>query len=167
MLDEIRTFVVLAEAGSLQRAAERLFLTPSAVTRQIQRLEGVLKTPLLDRRVKPGRITREGRAVLDSGRHMLRLMDDLKASGAKDAEASGIFRVGLSHALAQPSLVASIQRLTNRFTRLQPVLSTDLRPKLIEQLRTGELDVALAFLSPDDTVPGDVASSVLATERLA
>jgi DNA-binding transcriptional LysR family regulator len=63
MLDEIRTFVVLAETGSLQRAAERLFLTPSAVTRQIQRLEGVLKTPLLDRRVKPGRITREGRAV--------------------------------------------------------------------------------------------------------
>jgi DNA-binding transcriptional LysR family regulator len=167
MLDEIRTFVVLSETGSLQRAAERLFLTPSAVTRQIQRLEAVLKTPLLDRRVKPGRITREGRAVIDGGRHMLRLMDDLKASGAKDAEPSGIFRVGLSHALAQPSLVASIQRLTNRFTRLQPVLSTDLRPKLIGQVRTGELDVALAFLSPDDTVPGDVASRVLATERLA
>ena len=166
MLDEIRTFVVLAESGSLQRAAERLYLTPSAVTRQIQRLEAILKTPLLDRRVKPGRITREGRAVLDGGRHMLRIMDDLKASGAKDAEPSGIFRVGLSHMLAQPSLVASIQRLTSRFTRLQPVLSTDVRQQLIEQVRTGQLDVALAFLSADDTPPGDVASSVLASERL-
>lgn len=166
MLDEMRTFVVLAESGSLQRAAERLFLTPSAVTRQIQRLEATLKMPLLDRRVKPGRITREGRAVLDSGRHMLRIMDDLKASGSKDAEPSGIFRIGLSHALAQPSLVASIQRLTSRFARLQPSLSTDLRQQLIEQVRTGELDVALAFLSADDTPPGDVASSVLATERL-
>jgi DNA-binding transcriptional LysR family regulator len=166
MLDEIRTFVVLAESGSLQRAAERLFLTPSAVTRQIQRLEAILKTPLLDRRVKPGRITREGRAVLDGGRHMLRIMDDLKASGSKDAEPSGIFRVGLSHMLAQPSLVASIQRLTSRFPRLQPVLSTDLRPQLIEQVRTGELDVALAFLSVNDAVPGDVASGVLAAERL-
>jgi DNA-binding transcriptional LysR family regulator len=166
MLDEIRTFVVLAESGSLQRAAERLFLTPSAVTRQIQRLEATLKTPLLDRRVKPGRITREGRAVLDGGRHMLRIMDDLKASGSKDAEPSGIFRVGLSHALAQPSLVASIQRLTSRFGRLRPVLSTDLRLKLIEQVRTGELDVALAFLATDDPAPGDVASSVLAAERL-
>ena len=166
MLDEIRTFVVLAESGSLQRAAERLFLTPSAVTRQIQRLEATLKTPLLDRRVKPGRITREGRAVLDHGRQMLRLMDDLKASGAKDAEPSGTFRIGLSHALAQPSLVASIQRLTSRFPRLQPVLSTHLRQQLIEQVRTGELDVALAFLSADDAMPGDLASSVLATERL-
>src|SRR5881394_2709621 len=165
MLDEMRTFVVLAESGSLQRASERLFLTPSAVTRQIQRLEAALQTPLLDRRVKPGRITREGRAVLDGGRHMLRIMDDLKASGAKDAEPSGIFRVGLSHALAQPSLVASIQRLTSRFPRLQPVLSTHLRQQLIEQVRSGELDVALAFLSADDTMPGDLASSVLAAER--
>ncbi|MGE5099235.1 MAG: LysR family transcriptional regulator, partial [Deltaproteobacteria bacterium] len=140
----------------MQRAAERLCLTPSAVTRQIQRLEAALNAPLLDRRVKPGRITREGHAVLDGGRHMLRIMDDLKASTRKDAEPSGSFRVGLSHALAQPSLVASIQRLTNRFARLQPVLSTDLRPKLIEQVRTGELDVALAFLAADDTVPGDV-----------
>ena len=166
MLDEIRTFVVLAESGSLQRAAERLCLTPSAVTRQIQRLEATLKTPLLDRRVKPGRITREGRAVLDGGRHMLRIMDDLKASGSKDAEPSGIVRIGLSHALAQPSLVGSIQRLTSRFTRLQPVLSTGLRQQLIEQVRTGELDVALAFLSAADTPPGDVTGSVLATERL-
>jgi DNA-binding transcriptional LysR family regulator len=104
--------------------------------------------------------------VLDRGRQMLRIMDDLKASGAKDAEPTGIFRVGLSHALAQPSLVASIQRLTSRFPRLQPVLSTHLRQQLIDQLRTGELDVALAFLSADDTMPGDLASSVLAAERL-
>jgi len=166
MLDEIRTFVVLAESGSLQRASERLFLTPSAVTRQIQRLEAALKTPLLDRRVKPGRITREGQAVLDRGRQMLRIMDDLKASGAKDAEPSGIFRIGLSHALAQPSLVVSIQRLTSRFPALQPVLSTDLRQQLIEKVRTGELDAALAFLATDDPIPGDLASSVLATERL-
>jgi DNA-binding transcriptional LysR family regulator len=166
MLDEIRTFVVLAESGSLQRAAERLFLTPSAVTRQIQRLEATLETPLLDRRVKPGRITREGRAVLDRGRQMLRIMDDLKASGAKDAEPTGVFRVGLSHALAQPSLVASIQRLTSRFPRLQPVLSTHLRQELIEQIRTGELDAALGFFSAGDTIPDDVAGGVLAAERL-
>jgi DNA-binding transcriptional LysR family regulator len=166
VLDEMRTFVVLAESGSLQRAAERLFLTPSAVTRQIQRLEAALNTSLLDRRVKPGRITREGRAVLDGGRHILRIMDDLKASGATDAEPTGIFRVGLSHALAQPSLVASIQRLTSRFPKLQPVLSTHLRQQLVEQVRSGELDVALAFLSVADTTPADVAGSVLATERL-
>ena len=65
MLDEIRSFIMLAESGSLRRASERLFLTPSALTRQIQRLEQALGTSLLDRGVKPARITRAGRAVLD------------------------------------------------------------------------------------------------------
>jgi DNA-binding transcriptional LysR family regulator len=97
---------------------------------------------------------------------MLRIMDDLKATGSKDAEPSGIFRIGLSHALAQPSLVASIQRLTTRFDELQPVLSSHLRQQLVEGVRTGELDVALGFLSADDTPPSDMATSVLATERL-
>jgi hypothetical protein len=46
------------------------------------------------------------------------------------------------------------------------VLSTHLRRELVEQVRTGELEVALAFLSADDTPPADVTSSVLATERL-
>src|SRR6478609_6779001 len=88
MLDEIRTFVVLAEAGSLQRAAERLCLTPSPVTRQIQRLEATLKTRLLDRRGRPGGITREPRRVLHGGRHMLRIIPALKAARSKDAEPS-------------------------------------------------------------------------------
>jgi DNA-binding transcriptional LysR family regulator len=165
VVDEIRTFVVLAESGSLQRAAGRLFLTPSAVTRQIQRLEKTLNTPLLDRRVKPARITREGRAVLDGGRRVLRIMDDLKASASKDAEPSGIFRIGLSHALAQPNLVASIQRLTRRFGRLQPVLSTDLTQRLVEQVRSGDIDVALALNSAERPTPGDVTTTVLAAEQ--
>src|SRR4029078_5851877 len=87
-------------------------------------------------------------------------------SGAQDAEPSGMFRVGLSHALAQPSLVASIQRLTSHFPKLQPVLNTYLRHELIEQVRKGELDVALGCLSADDAVPDDVAGGVLAAERL-
>jgi DNA-binding transcriptional LysR family regulator len=165
VLDEIRTFVVLVEAGSMRRAAERLFLTPSGVTRHIQRLETALKTPLLDRRVKPARITREGRAVLDAGRHVLRIMDELKATASKDAEPSGVFRIGFSHALAEPNLVPSIQRLTTRFVRLQPVLSTDLTQKLVEQVRTGVIDAALALRFGDAMIPSDVLSTVLANER--
>ena len=46
--------------------------------------------------------------------------------------------------------------LTTRFTRLQPGRSTHLRQQLIEHVRTGELDGALAFLSADDNPPGDV-----------
>ncbi|HTD61518.1 MAG TPA: LysR family transcriptional regulator [Gemmatimonadaceae bacterium] len=166
MLDEIRSFTVLAESGSLRRASERLFLTPSALTRQIQRLEQWLGTPLLDRRVKPARITRAGRAVLDRGRHVLRIMDDLKATASPNAEPTGTFRLGIAHALAQASLVGAIQRLTNRFSKLRPVITTDLTRTLVEQVRTGALDAALTLMPASGGAPSDVDAAVVATERL-
>jgi DNA-binding transcriptional LysR family regulator len=166
MVDEIRALVVLAEAGSLRRASERLFLTPSALTRQIQRLEQALGTPLLDRRVKPARFTRAGRVVLDRGRHVLRVMEDLKAAASEDAEPSGSFRLGVAHALSQPGLVPAILRLTNRFSRLRLTINTDLTRILLEQVRNGALDAALTLM-PSGETPSDVDAAVVATERLA
>ena len=166
MLDEIRSFIVLAESGSLRRASERLFLTPSALTRQIQRLEQSLGTSLLDRGVKPARITRAGRAVLDRGRHLLRVMDDLRATASPHAEPTGTFRLGIAHALAQASLVGAIQRLTNRFSQLRPVITTDLTRTLLEQVRTGALDVALTLMPASGGAPSDVDAAIVATERL-
>ena len=50
MLDELRTFVLFTEEGSVQKVAQRLPLTQPAVSRQIQRLEQALGVQLLDRR---------------------------------------------------------------------------------------------------------------------
>src|SRR5262245_51640734 len=118
MLDELRTFVAFADAGSLHKAAGRLFLTPSAVTRQIQRLEAGLGAALLDRRLKPARLTAAGRAVLERSRELVRSVDDRKAVASAEAEPRGSFRLGLAHALAQPGLVRAIQRLRRRFPGL-------------------------------------------------
>ena len=55
MLDDLRALVEFARAGSIAGAADRLFRTPSAITRQVQRLEAELGAELLDRSVKPPR----------------------------------------------------------------------------------------------------------------
>ena len=47
MLDDLRALVEFAQAGSIVRAADRLFRTPSAITRQVQRLEAALGAELL------------------------------------------------------------------------------------------------------------------------
>ena len=51
MLDDLRALVEFAYAGSIAGAADRLFRTPSAVTRQVQRLEAALGAKLLDRSI--------------------------------------------------------------------------------------------------------------------
>ena len=48
-LDLLRSFVIIAEEKSFTRAAERVGRTQSAVSLQVQRLEGVLGQKLFDR----------------------------------------------------------------------------------------------------------------------
>ena len=59
MFDDLRALVEFAQAGSIAGTADRLYRTPSAITRQLQRLEAALGAELLDRSVKPPRLDRK------------------------------------------------------------------------------------------------------------
>ena len=65
MLDDLHALVEFAQAGSIAGAADRLFRTPSAITRQLQRLEAELGAELLDRSTKPPRLNSLGSRVLE------------------------------------------------------------------------------------------------------
>ncbi|RVD34704.1 LysR family transcriptional regulator, partial [Mesorhizobium sp. M8A.F.Ca.ET.023.02.2.1] len=99
MLEELRTLVLFAEEGSIQSVARRLPLTQPAVTRQMQRLEDMLGTTLLDRRQKPPRLTTAGLEVLERAKDILASVEALKAFAA-DTEPQGVLRVGLAHGLS-------------------------------------------------------------------
>ena len=60
----LRYFEAVAEDGSIRRASERLHISPSAVNRQILKLEAYLGTPLFERRPDGMRLTEAGRLVL-------------------------------------------------------------------------------------------------------
>jgi LysR family transcriptional regulator for metE and metH len=60
----LETISAIHEAGSLQDAAERLHVTQSALSHQLRDLEVRLRTPLLNRRTRPARLTTAGLRVL-------------------------------------------------------------------------------------------------------
>ena len=64
-ISDARTFVVVAEAGSISRAARELHLTQPAVTRRIQRLEQAIGASLIDRRKRPFALTDVGQAAIE------------------------------------------------------------------------------------------------------
>jgi len=53
----LETLAAIRDQGSLQDAAERLHVTQSALSHQLRDLETRLKTPLLNRRTRPARLT--------------------------------------------------------------------------------------------------------------
>ncbi|CAJ0712335.1 HTH-type transcriptional activator CmpR [Ralstonia edaphis] len=147
MLEEMRTFVLLAQTGSIARVAERLPLTQPAVTKQIQRLERALDTVLFDRRVKPFRLTAEGEAVLARCRTIVGEFEALRGSVRATGEPEGVLRVGVSHAVGNARFARVLAGLRERYPAVSFRLSCEWGGVLRERLNRAELDAAL-WLAP-------------------
>src|ERR671922_1580378 len=78
-LDQLRTFVAVAESGSFRAGAGRLSRVQSAVSHAIGNLEAELGVALFDRSGHRPVLTPEGRALLADARAILLKMDALRA----------------------------------------------------------------------------------------
>jgi DNA-binding transcriptional LysR family regulator len=163
---ELKALVVLAETGSMERAANDLYLTPSALTRRIQRLEVELGVVLVDRHFKPLKLTRAGLDVLTKSRAILSSLSDLKSSTSGNTPPVGPFRLGLSHALARPDISTVIIEMGKRFPLLQPGICNDTSPELLARLHLGELDGALVVLPVETTLPPELEGVTLSHEAM-
>ena len=163
---ELQALVVLAETGSMERAASDLYLTPSALTRRIQRLEVELGVVLLDRHFKPLKLTRAGLDVVAKSRTILAALSDLKSSTSGNTPPVGPFRLGLSHALARPDISEVIIEMGKRFPLLQPSICNETSPELLARLHLGELDGALVVLPVETSLPPDLEGVTLSHEAM-
>lgn len=166
MLDDLRALVEFAQAGSIARAADRLFRTPSAITRQVQRLEAALGAELLDRSVKPPRLNSLGSRVLEQARDLLQRTEAVKAIASRDAEPHGLLRIGLAHALAEGTLIEPIRALTEKYSKIQLQLLSGLTGELFNRLLAGELDVAAVFLPEGKTAPPPLLTNIIARDHM-
>src|SRR5499425_2194415 len=166
MLEDLRALVEFAHAGSIAGAADRLFRTPSAITRQVQRLEAALGAELLDRSVKPPRLNSLGARVLEQARDLLQRTETLKSLTASNAEPHGLLRIGLSHPLAERTLIDPILLLTEKYPKVRLRLLSELTVELYRRLLAGELDVAVVLLPEGKAAPPPLLTNIIATDRM-
>jgi DNA-binding transcriptional LysR family regulator len=166
VLDDLHALVEFAQAGSIAGAADRLFRTPSAITRQLQRLEAALGAELLDRSVKPPRLNSLGSRVLEQARDLLLRTETLKSLTSCDAEPHGLLRIGLAHALAEGTILEPIRALTEEYPKVRLRLSSELTGELFNRLLAGELDVAAVLLPEGRSAPAPLLTNIIATDRM-
>ena len=68
---QLETFIKTAESGSFTKAAELLFLTPTAVMKQINALEKQISVTLFERTNHGLRLTKAGESFLQDARYLL------------------------------------------------------------------------------------------------
>ncbi|WP_338664709.1 LysR family transcriptional regulator [Pararoseomonas sp. SCSIO 73927] len=173
MLDlvQVQGFVAVAEELHFGRAARRLNLTPSPLSRQVQALEHALGTPLLDRSSRSVRLTPAGQAFLGEARRLL--------DGARNAERvarqvargeAGPVRLGYTAASALGVLPRLVAAIRSEMPGIDLVLEEMVTAEQVEALAARRLDLGLLRpLAPDlaPEVEGvRIAFACLARERL-
>src|SRR5215813_11203468 len=114
-LEQLRTFVAIAESGSFTRAATAVHKTQSAVSMQMRRLEERIGKPIFVRDGRASKLTEEGERLLGYARRMIRLSEETLAA-FDDAELSGSVRFGMPDDYADRFL----PEVLARFARSNP-----------------------------------------------
>jgi DNA-binding transcriptional LysR family regulator len=162
-LADLETFVLVAERGSVSRAARGLRITQPAATRRIQRLEAAVGVALLDRRAKPSGVTPAGKLVLERCRSVLRAVEELRSAVTSEGSPTGEFRLGVVSSLADLALAEPADHLRRTFPRLTLRLTTAWSQTLLEQVREGVLDAAIVYLPAKAQPPADTGGRKVAT----
>jgi len=146
-LGDLKAFVAVAEAGSVNRAAAKLNLTQPAVTRRVQSLEAAIGVALLDRSSKPPTLTEDGRRALAYGRKVLHAIDDLSSQVGAKGVLGGEFRLGIAPGLADQALGQPLDAVVRSFPNVGLRIAADWSSELLERLQSDGLDAALVLLT--------------------
>ena len=94
----LETFIKVTECGSFTKAADDLYITPTAVMKQINALEKELEVTLFDRSNHGLRITKAGEAFLQDARYILEYITraEQKAREIQEGETRRSIRIGTS-----------------------------------------------------------------------
>lgn len=147
-LDQLRTFVAIAESGSFTRAADMVFRTQSAVSMQMRRLEERVGKPLFTRDGRNSRLSEEGVKLLGYARKMLRLNDETLAV-FDDAALSGHVRLGTPDDYADRFLPEILARFARSNPQVEVTVVCAPTPVLADHLKSNQLDLAIITYMPD------------------
>lgn len=147
LLKNLQHFVVAAQQGSFHKAADRLAIVQSALSRRIGELEVQLGGRLFDRQPSGARLTAAGETLLEDSTRILREIDlairrfDLVNSGQVS-----LLRVGFNGAAMMfPPIPAGLQQFRNDNSSVELRLTPMLSEQTFQALTLGEIDVGIAY----------------------
>jgi DNA-binding transcriptional LysR family regulator len=157
MLDlrRLRVLREVALRGSFSAAASELMFSPSAVSQQIAQLEREVGTRLVERASTGVTLTPAGQLLLGHANALLARAADAEAELRQLEHGTlGSTRVAVFASAASALMPEVILAFRSVHPRVEVVLSEQDRRESVEQLRQGELDLAVVVRSPEPCPEG-------------
>jgi DNA-binding transcriptional LysR family regulator len=144
-LRHLRYFLAVAEELHFGRAAQRLHIAQPPLSQQIRRLEQEIGFPLFLRSSRSVKLTPAGKSLVDRARRTLRKVDeDLEAVRSVARGEVGLLRVGFVGSSMLTRLPSILRKYRRMYESVQLHLDEIHTSQIIEALREGSIDVALA-----------------------
>ncbi|MCG5072332.1 LysR family transcriptional regulator [Paraburkholderia tagetis] len=153
-IDLLRSFAVVAEVRSLSRAASRVGRTQSALSQQMKRLEEIVDQPLFQRTGRGVALTNPGERLLVHTQRMLRLHDEAMADLCGKG-LTGTIRFGCPDDYAAVFLPSLLRQFSRQHPQALVEVVCGPTPRLIEQLESRAVDLAMISLPEDASDPAN------------
>ncbi|MBN3136987.1 LysR family transcriptional regulator [Pectobacterium punjabense] len=141
-LTQLRMFCLVAETGSVARAAEQLHRVPSNLTTRLRQLELELGTDLFIREKQRLRLSPIGHNFLCYAQRILALSEEA-ISMTRTGEPAGNFALGSTESTAATRLPTLLAAYHQRYPNVSLSLNTGTSGEIIERVRAGTLAAAL------------------------
>ena len=144
----VEAFYWVATLKSMTRAAEKLFMTQSAISSRVSALEEELGVLLIDRRDRQQfALTNAGMRFLNYAERLMTIHRQLRDElGTEDAGVH-LLRVGAIESVLHTWLIPMLQHLRSVHPNLQLELTVEITPVLVEAVKRGTLDLVFAAQS--------------------
>jgi DNA-binding transcriptional LysR family regulator len=142
-------FAEVADSGSVRSAADRLYVAPSAVSRQISKLEELLGVTLFDRRAGGMHLTEAGRLLHE---HTSRSERDLKRTVAAMEDLHGLGGGEIEIATVEGMIEDFVPEAISAFRIRHPAIRFNVRVAsalhVLEAVTNDEVDIGIALNVP-------------------
>ena len=167
-LTHVRSFIAVAEEMHFGRAAARLNLTQSPLSRQVQMLESRLGVALMERTTRAVRLTAAGRTFLREAYRTMAAAENAERLTRQVARGeAGRVALGFTAASAYQVLPRVVAHIRSALPGVDLVLHEMVTAEQIEALQARRLDLGL--IRPIPASPGDgtrITTTPLLHERL-
>lgn len=142
--DLMRSFLAVADLGSVTAAAGRLYRTQSAVSLQVKRLEESLGQPLFDRQARGVVLTPRGEQLVPYARRVVALLDEA-AVALREKPLVGPVRVGIPDEYSGTVLPRVLAAFDERHEGVQVSVRVDHSSAQIAALQADEIDLGVIY----------------------
>lgn len=160
---QLQTLVAVADTHSFAATSRIVNLTPSAISQQIQSLEGELGVELFDRTRRPPLLNSKGEEIVRAARQIVQIMAEARQS-ISGGSTAGVLNVGSIRTISMRIVPRAFAEIASEFPDIAFHLTVGVSERLLSDVAAGRLDAAVVAEHVD--IPGGLIWTPILEEPL-